>query len=121
MSDIVLEIVNAPILDVEMPSGVVYVEGSGLLSYSTNQQLTLAQLRTARRNLIQGSAPVFAYDVNGRLSSITYSDASVKTFTYTNGLLTRLDHVYSSPARTYRKDFVYDLSNRLTSITESLL
>lgn len=92
------------------------------LNVGANQNLTLAELRQARRNQFEGSAPAFTYDGNNRVSTITYSDGSVKTFTYngTTGLLERIDHVYSSPARTYRKDFTYS-GTTLTSIAESLL
>jgi hypothetical protein len=90
------------------------------LSFIGQQQLTLAQLRIARRNLLTGSAPTAAYDGNGRLSTLTYSDGSVKTLTYTAGRVTRIDHVYTVPARTYRKDISYDGNGRFQSITESI-
>jgi YD repeat-containing protein len=103
------------------PQGPSGGAGLDVLSYGEAQQLDLTELRTVRRNLIQGSAPTLAYDGNGRLSTITYSDGSVKTLTYTDGLLTQIDHVYSSPARTYRKVLVYDNDDRLELITESIL
>jgi YD repeat-containing protein len=119
-----IEVSAPPSYTIDVIAGPI-VGGSGaavdVLSYGTSQQLTLAQLRTARRNLIQGSAPSIAYDGSGRVVTITYSDGSVKTFTYTLGLLTRIDHVYTSPARTYRKDFLYLGDGRLQSIVEAIL
>lgn len=123
MSDIVVEIVSPQILDLEIPNTVVYIGGGGGdgLSYTSQQNLSLPQLQTVRRNIFEGTSPVFTYDGNGRVSTVTYADGSVKTFTYTLDKLTRIDHVYTSPARTYRKDFAYDLSGRISSITESIL
>lgn len=69
-----------------------------------------------------GQSPTIAYDGSNRVSTLTYSDGSVKTLTYNgSGQVTQSDHVYTSPARTYRKAFAYDGSNRLTSVTESIV
>lgn len=110
-------IAGAKILAWQSLTGV----GSDFISYGQSQELSLVQLRTARRNLFVGSAPSISYNGSGEVSSITYSDGSIKTFTYAGGLLTRIDHTYSNPSKTYRKDFSYDVSNKLTSISESLL
>jgi len=125
MPDIV--VVPPPDIVIELVPGYGVPNGGGggggtanALSYGESQQLTLAQLRTVRRNIIIGSAPSISYDVNGRVDSITYSDGSTKTFSYAAGLLTRIDHVYASPARTYRKDFTY-AAGKLASISESIL
>ena len=122
---VVIELSPPPEIVVELVPGYGVPNGGGgggtanALSYGESQQLTLAQLRTVRRNIIIGSAPSISYDVNGRVDSITYSDGSIKTFSYAAGLLTRIDHVYASPARTYRKDFTY-AAGKLASISESI-
>lgn len=130
MSQYVIELVASHRYVIEYangtgPQGPSGSGGSGstdVLSYASAQELTLTQLRTARRNLIQGSAPTITYDGNARVSKITYSDGSIKTLTYDgNGRLSQSNHVYSSPTRTYRKTMAYDGNGRLQSITEALL
>jgi hypothetical protein len=82
--------------------------------------LSLPELRQVRYNQIIGSAPAITYDVNGNVSTITYSDGSSKIFTYSAGLLTQLDYTHGSPSRVYRKTFIYS-ANQLTSVTETII
>lgn len=93
----------------------------GFVSYAEMQDLTLTQINQFRSNVLVGSSPTIAYDLSDRVSTITYSDGSVKSFTYdiSNNLI-RIDHVYVSPSRTVRKDFVY-VAGKLTGITETFL
>lgn len=124
-----IEITPPPVINVELLAGFgvpVSVGGGGggsdLLSYGAAQELTLTQLRTVRRNQLIGSAPTVAYDGAGRVSTVTYSDGSVKTLTYDGaGRVSQSNHVYTSPARTYRKTLAYDGAGRLQSITEAIL
>jgi hypothetical protein len=123
---VTVEVLPDVVLELEIPTGVIYVTGSGggggditgLLSYQSAQLLTLTELRTVRRNQNIGTSPVFAYNGAGDISTITYADGSVKTFTYTSGVLTQIDHVFSD--RTHRKVFSYS-SGRLTSVVETII
>jgi hypothetical protein len=124
MSDIIdVEILDGADVLLELSSGVIYVGGGGgggseFISYAANQSLTLAQLRTARRNLNVGSAPTLTYDINGRVSSIAYADGSSKTFAYNgNGELASVVFTYGS--RVYTKTMSY-AGGILSSISESV-
>ena len=59
--------------------------------------------------------PVFTYS-GSDLTRIDYADGSHKDFTYSSGLVSRIDHVQTD--RTIRQDFAYSGST-LTSITET--
>lgn len=94
---------------------------SGSVSYAVMQDLTLSQINQFRSNVLIGSSPTIVYDLSGRVSTITYSDGSVKSFEYDlSNNLTRIDHVYASPSRTVRKDFTY-VSGKLVEISETFL
>lgn len=125
-----VEITPPPVLNVQVLTGFgvpVNVGGGGgggsdLLSYGVAQELTLAQLRTVRRNQMIGSAPTLAYDGAGRVSTLTYADGSTKTLTYDGaGRLSQSEHVYTTPPRTYRKTYAYDGAGRLSTVTEAIL
>lgn len=64
---------------------------------------------------IKPKSPVFSY-TDGLLTRIDYDDASYKLFTYDTGTLTRIDYVKSTG--TTRKDFNYT-DGLLTSIVET--
>ena len=63
------------------------------------------------------AGPEFTY-TSGVLTRIDYDDGSYKTFTYTSGKLTRIDFV--DGATTIRKDFVYS-GDTLVSIDQTTL
>lgn len=62
--------------------------------------------------------PVFVYDLSGKLSSVTYSDGSIKNFSYSNAgkLISVITNYVSGQVHT--KNLVYT-NNVLTSVTES--
>jgi len=62
--------------------------------------------------------PTFAYNGDGTLSSITYSNGDSKTFTYSSGSLSIINEI--SGGRTYRKTLNYT-AGVLTSITEGYI
>lgn len=64
------------------------------------------------------SNPVYTY-TNDDITRIDYSSGNYKLLTYSAGNLTQLDYVKGSV--TYRKTFNYDISERLISITESVV
>ena len=64
------------------------------------------------------SSPEFTY-TDGVLTRIDYADASYKTFTYTAGQLDQIDFVRGGT--TYRKTFVRDVDGVLVAITETTL
>jgi len=129
--EITIDITPPEQYTVELLSGygvpiIVAGDGEGgaagdYLSYTTAQNLSLTQLRMARRNLFRGSAPAITYNGDALVSSVTYSDGSTKTMEYTDGRLTRIDHVYPDVPRTYRQDVSYNGDNRVSSIAEVLL
>jgi hypothetical protein len=63
------------------------------------------------------AGPEFTY-TSGVLTRIDYDDSSYKTFTYTSGKLTRIDFVQG--ATTTRKDFVYS-GDTLVEINQTTL
>jgi len=102
-------------------SWVEVMSGGGFISYDQEQDLQLSQINQFRSNILEGYNPSITYDLSDRISTITYGDGSVKSFTYSlGGDLIRIDHVYTSPIRTVRKDFVYS-DSKLASITETML
>lgn len=59
--------------------------------------------------------PQFTYE-GGLLSRIDYDGPHAKTFAYVNGRLSTLD--YSDGFRTLRKSFAYDIAGTLAAISE---
>jgi hypothetical protein len=90
--------------------GKIHIKGSA--GASTALQSEIAFASSVETN------PVYTY-TSGNLTRIDYASGNYKVFTYTSGNLTRIDYVKGSS--TFRKDFVYDLSDNLTQITYSLL
>jgi YD repeat-containing protein len=122
MSDIVdVEIIDDYDIVLEILQGVVTISSGdtgAFVSYGQEQQLSLAQYRQARRNLNTGSGPTLTYNIDGRLTSILYSDGSSKTFTYDGaGLLTSVQ--FTAGPRVYTKTLAYS-SGKLVSVTESI-
>lgn len=77
-----------------------------------------ARLTQAVNNAAGRHEPVFAYGSDGKLSTITYSDAATKTFNYAaDGKLNTL--VFSDGSVTLTKTFNYT-DGVLTSITEAV-
>lgn len=64
------------------------------------------------------TSPVFVYNPDETLNTITYSDGTVKTFSYANGKLAQLDTVRSGV--TTRKTFNYT-GGKLSSISEAVI
>lgn len=94
---------------------------NGALRYDQRQVLSLTELRQVKTNISIGSQPTISYDLAGNVSNILYVDGSQKQFTYNlDGSLSRIDHIFTSPSYTYRKDFTYSAGS-LTNITETIL
>jgi hypothetical protein len=80
--------------------------------------IVLSDLLKDSRSAFKSHSPTFTY-TSGILTRIDYSsDSSYKLFIYANGLLDQIDHVYID--RTIRKNFNY-VSGNLTSITETVV
>jgi hypothetical protein len=95
-----------------LPSGdgivnqVLTTNASGVLSWSHKD-------KGVSINSIQYSG--------GYVSGVYYSDASRKAMTWNaSGLLTKTQHIYTSPSVTFIKDFTYS-SGLLISVQESIL
>jgi hypothetical protein len=68
----------------------------------------------------QNVSPVFVYGEDGNLETITYTNGTVKSFTYNaNGDITQIDH--NVGAYTIRKVFTYDVNNDLEEITQTMV
>ena len=63
------------------------------------------------------SSPAVTYDADGNVSTVTYADTSVKTYTYTDGFLTSIVHPLID-GRTVTKTFTYDADNILQNVAE---
>lgn len=73
---------------------------------------------TINVNLSGESNPVFTY-TDGLITRIDYASTNYKVLTYASGLLTQLDYVIGSTTK--RKTFNYDANDNLLSIIETTL
>lgn len=66
------------------------------------------------------TGPEFVYNLDGTLSTITYDDGSVKTFTWNTGKLEKI--VFAKlGGDTIQKEFFYDIDGRLERIDQSVI
>jgi len=77
----------------------------------------LSDLVRESRSAFKDHTPVFSYNLDGTLDTITYSNGATKTFSYSSGQLAEL--VFVRDGVTITKTFNYT-SGVLTSISEAI-
>ena len=86
----------------------------GTTSYVWDPEDRLANLTTA-----WGTAYSFGYDGEGRRTALTSSSGRDSSYTYTNGLLSALNHIQSGIALT-DLNYAYDIDAQLVEIADNL-